>query len=128
MRFTESEIRWATRLRGMGLMWDPMPGHYVFDIDGTMKASSPFQAGVYLVTSATSIEAAAGGEQELRAGFAWLLTWEDARAWLADHEVSADQLVEALRSGLADGLTDREALYRLMFEILENPPGEDSCG
>lgn len=126
MRFTESEIRWAAKLRGKGLTWDPMPGHYVFDIDGTMKASSPFQAGVYLVNSASAIEAAAGGAEELQTGFTWLLTWEDARTWLAEHEVSADRLVDAFRSGLTDGLTDREALYRLIFEILEAPPRENS--
>lgn len=120
MRFTESEKDWATRLRGAGLAWDPQPGHYVFDIDGILKAGSPFQAGVHLVTSTNALEQAAGGEGELRARFVWLPTWEDARAWLEAHRVTADRLVEALRSGLGDGLSDRESLYRLMLEVLES--------
>lgn len=119
MRFTESEIQWATRLRGAGLRWDPQPGHYVFDIDGVMKAGSPFQAGVYLITSLNAMEAAAGGDDALRRGFAWLPTWEDARCWLEEQDVATSRLPLVLDRGLEDGLSDRECLYREMLRILE---------
>lgn len=119
MRFTESEIEWATRLRGAGLQWDPQPGHYVFDIDGVMKAGSPFQAGVYLITSLAAMQAAAGGDEALRTGFAWLPTWEDARSWLQSHGVFMERLPAALEEGLNDGLTDRESLYREILRALE---------
>ena len=31
MRFTESEIQMAARLRGAGMVWAPHAGHYVFE-------------------------------------------------------------------------------------------------
>ena len=119
MRFTESEIDWAIRLRGAGLAWDPQPGHYAFDINGVMKAGSPFQAGVYLIDSPNVMETAAGGDDELRSGFVWLPTWEHARDWLVGHDVPLERFPELLRQGLVDELSDRESLYREMLRVLE---------
>lgn len=119
MRFTESEIDWAMRLRGAGLHWSPQPGQYVFDINGLVRAGSPFQAGVYLIHSTNSFEAMVGGPEELFENFVWLPTWEEARAWLTQHGVGPDKIVKAWQSGMAAGLTDRECLYRLMIEVLE---------
>lgn len=127
MRFTESEIQWATRLRGAGLEWDPQPGHYVFDIDGMVKAGSPFQAGVYLITSLNAFEALVGGPDEMHRSFAWLPTWEDARDWLRDHGVGDETAVRALDHGLPEGLTDRECLYRLILEQLADDDGAEEA-
>jgi hypothetical protein len=126
MRFTESEIEWAARLRGAGLTWDPQPGHYIFDIDGKMKAGSPFQAGVYLIESPNAVAANVGGAEVLEQSFVWLPTWENCRAWLVDHGIANDDLIAALSSGLADGLSDREALYRRILQILESPEDENA--
>ena len=126
MRFTESEIQWAARLRGAGLVWDPQPGHYIFDIDGKMKAGSPFQAGVYLIQSPNAMATTVGGSEELEEGFVWLPTWENCRVWLIDRGVSEETLPGVLSAGLADGLSDREALYRRMLEILESPDDENA--
>lgn len=126
MRFSESEIQTAARLRGAGLQWDPQPGHYIFDINGVMKAGSPFQAGVYLITSPNAIATLVGGDDAMRQEFAWLPTWEDARSWLETQGVSADQLADTLRTGLESGLSDRESLYGLILEILEQP-GEETA-
>lgn len=119
MRFTETEIEWAIRLRGAGLAWEPQPGHYVFDINGIMKAGSPFQAGVYLIDSPNVMETAAGGDEALRSGFVWLPTWEDARGWLGSREVKMQRLPTLLEEGIAEGLSDRECLYREMLRILD---------
>ncbi len=124
MRFTESEIAMAARLRGVGLQWDPQPGHYIFDIDGVIKAGSPFQASVYLITSPNQTAAAAGGHDVLASGFTWLPTWEDARAWLVDRGFSPKQLAGALEKGLGEGLSDRESLYTLIIEHLEKDSQE----
>lgn len=126
MRFTESEIQWAARLRGAGLNWDPQPGHYVFDINGVVKAGSPFQAGVYAVTSANVIETAAGGAEHVGEAFIWLPTWEDARDWLTCRRVETDEIIEALRRGLGDGITDRESLYQLILQKLDSSKDEGS--
>ncbi|MFW6198216.1 MAG: hypothetical protein ACOC5E_00185, partial [Acidobacteriota bacterium] len=114
MRFTESEIDWATRLRGAGLQWDPQPGHYVFDIDGMIKSGSPFQAGVFLITSLNAFEALVGGPHEMQQSFAWLPTWEDAREWLQDRGVGDEAAVKSLGQGLAEGLTDRELMEKVV--------------
>lgn len=126
MRFTESEIQWAAKLRGAGLTWDPQPGHYVFDIDGAMKAGSPFQAGVYLIQSPNAVAASVGGPEALQQGFVWLPTWENCRVWLVERGITDRGLVDALETGLADGLSDRESLYRRMLEMLESPQEENA--
>ncbi len=65
MRFSESEIDTAMHMRAAGLSWGPEPGHYVFDINGIVRAGSPFQAGVFLIHSANTFEILAGGQDEL---------------------------------------------------------------
>jgi hypothetical protein len=124
MRFTESEISMAARLRGAGLQWDPQPGHYIFDIDGVMKAGSPFQSSVYLISSPNQTAIAAGGHEALASGFSWLPTWEDARAWLMSHGVTPKQLAATLEHGMEEGLSDRESLYTLIIEHLEQDSQE----
>ena len=74
MRFKESEIDNAMRLRAAGLTWGPQPGHYVFDINGVVRAGSPFQAGIFLINSANTFEAMAGGQDEMFENFVWLPT------------------------------------------------------
>ncbi|MCH7824146.1 MAG: hypothetical protein IH849_05040 [Acidobacteria bacterium] len=119
MRFSESEIDNAMHLRAAGLAWGPEPGHYVFDINGIMRAGSPFQAGIFLIHSANTFEILAGGKDELLENFVWLPTWEDCRAWLTEKQVSEDRVMSAWQSGKAQGLTDRQVLYGLILEILE---------
>lgn len=123
MRFKESEIDAAMRLRAAGLSWGPEPGHYVFDINGVVRAGSPFQAGIFLINSANTFEAMVGGQDEMFENFAWLPTWEDCRAWLKEKKVSDNKVIESWRRGSADGLTDREVLYGLIFQVLEGRSG-----
>lgn len=124
MRFTETEIQLAARLRGAGLGWEPQAGHYVFDVNGTIKAGSPFQAGVHLVTSPNAITAAMGGADGALDGLVWLPAWESCRAWLADRGTTSERLARTLWEGLDAGMTDRESLYRLMLELLESGADE----
>lgn len=117
-RFSESEIDTAMRLRAAGLTWGPEPGQYVFDINGMVRAGSPFQAGIFLIQSTNVFEAMVGGQQEMLENFVWLPTWEDCRGWLEEKGVPDDRVLTAWKDGLRNGLTDRETLYRLMLEIL----------
>ena len=119
MRFIESEIDSAMRLRAAGLAWGPEPGHYVFDINGIVRAGSPFQAGVFLLNSTNTFEAMVGGEEEVFENFVWLPTWEECRAWLKERGLSHERVAQAWQEGVADGLTDRESLYTLMLGVLE---------
>lgn len=119
MRFTESEIDTAMRLRAAGLAWGPEPGHYVFDINGIVRAGSPFQAGIFLLNSTNTFESMVGGQDEVFENFVWLPTWEDCRTWLTEKGVSHERVNDSWLAGAAKGLTDREALYALMLEVLE---------
>ena len=119
MRFKESEIDSAMRLRAAGLTWGPEPGHYVFDINGMVRASSPFQAGVFLINSTNTFESMVGGQEELFENFARLPSWADCRIWLEEKGVTDERVMEAWQAGRASGLTDRETLYTLILEILE---------
>lgn len=124
MRFSESEIQLAARLRGAGLLWTPHAGHYVFDIDGIVRAPSPFQAGVHLIASANAMERLAGGEDALRERFAWLPTWDDATSWFEENNVPRKAVVAALEGAIDKDLTDREAVYGLILETLERAAEE----
>ncbi len=119
MRFKESEIDNAMRLRAAGLTWGPQPGHYVFDINGVVRAGSPFQAGIFLINSANTFEVMAGGQDEMFENFVWLPTWEDCRVWLRERGTSDEHVLDAWKTGMGKGLTDREAMYDLMLKILE---------
>ncbi len=119
MRFKESEIDSAMRLRAAGLSWGPQPGQYVFDINGMVRAGSPFQAGVFLINSTNTFESMAGGQEEMFENFAWLPTWDDCRSWLREKGVADERVLQAWQEGNAAGLSDREALYNLISGILE---------
>lgn len=119
MRFTESEIDTAMRLRAAGLSWGPEPGQYVFDINGMVRAGSPFQAGVFLINSTNAFEAMAGGQDEMFENFVWLPTWEECRAWLGEKGVDDKRVLRGWQDGCENGMTDREALYKIILEVLE---------
>ena len=120
MRFTESEIAWAAKLRGKGLLWDPQPGHYMFDIDGVVRASSPFQAGVYLIESLNAFETLVGGPEQLTEKFAWLPSWEDARRWLKENDIGLKEIAKALAAATDGEGSDREVLYGMILDVLES--------
>jgi hypothetical protein len=124
MYFSESEIHLAVRLRVAGLTWTPHAGHYVFDIDGLVKASSPFQAGVHLISNANTMEQQVGRADNLHDKFAWLPIWADARAWLDQQDVPRQAVVDALQDALENDRTDREAIYGLILETLERAADE----
>jgi len=124
MRFTEAEIQLAARLRGAGLSWTPHAGQYVFDIDGLVRAPSPFQAGVHLISSANAMERLAGGADDLHEKFAWLPTWDDARSWLNERNVPRKAVIAALQDADEHDRTDCEAIYGLILETLERAADE----
>jgi len=124
MRFTEAEIQLAARLRGAGLSWTPHAGQYVFDIDGLVRAPSPFQAGVHLISSANAMERLAGGADDLHEKFAWLPTWDDARSWLNERNVPRKAVIAALQDADEHDRTDREAIYGVILETLERAADE----
>jgi hypothetical protein len=107
------------RLRAAGFTWGPEPGQYVFDINGMVRAGSPFQAGVFLINSTNTFESMAGGQEEMFENFVWLPTWEECRAWLRERGIDEERVLEAWKEGRAAGLTDRQALYNLILRLLE---------
>ena len=119
MRFSESEINTAMKMRAVGLNWKLEPGQYVFDINGIMHAGSPFQAGVFLIHSTNTFEVMVGGADQLIKNFVCLPTWEDCRSWLKNESVPEDRVIGAWQSGDTRGLSDRQVLYELMLKILE---------
>jgi len=119
VRFTETEIDFAMRLRAAGFAWGPEPGQYVFDINGVVRAGSPFQAGVFLIDSTNVFESMAGGQEEMFENFVWLPTWEECRAWLKERGVDDDTVMRSWKDGIAAGISDRQAMYQLILRTLE---------
>ena len=77
------------------------------------------RVGIFLIHSANTFEAMAGGQEELFENFAWLPTWEDCRRWLRERGTTEERVLEAWKNGTSKGLTDRETMYDLMLKILE---------
>ena len=93
MRFSDRVIDEAKRLHGLGLAWEPQPGHYVWDKDALIEKTSPFQEGVYFILDLKHFLRRAGTIHALKKSFVWLPTWHDARdiLWLlgvSDAEVA----------------------------------------
>jgi hypothetical protein len=119
VRFTETEIDFAMRLRAAGFTWGPEPGQYVFDINGLVRAGSPFQAGVFLINSTNTFESTAGGQEEMFENFVWLPTWEECRSWLKERGVDDETVMKSWKEGIAAGVSDRQAMYQLILRVLE---------
>ena len=60
-----------------------------------------------------------GGRDEMFENFVWLPIWEECRSWLKEKGVSDERVADGWRSGVSSGVSDREAMYALILEVLE---------
>lgn len=119
MRFTDSEIASAIKLKQLGLAWEPAVGHYVCDTGRVVKPSSPFQDGVYFLLNYDCFMERVGGLDRFKTIMTWLPTWSDARLVLRSFGVSDEEVQRRLvaANALIHGTELRE-LYRLITECL----------
>ena len=119
-RFTSEEIKLAAAMKARGLRWEPHVGHYVYDMTGLVKKSSPFQDGVYFVLNYDYFMGLIGGVDRFKQVMIWLPTWEDARSIIRSLGVSDSELTERLvRESAFENGGERLASYRMMVSLLE---------
>lgn len=123
MRFSETEIQAAHRLKTLGLPWEPTVGHYVYDAKDSVQPDSPLQDGVYFILNYDHFMRLLGGIDAFKERMVWLLTWEDLRSQLREVGVD-DATVLAKLSQTEEGTTlfdnggERIALYELLIDHL----------
>lgn len=118
--FSEEEIDVAKRLHAAGLPWEPAAGHYVWDLEGSVQRSSPFQNGVYFVINYAYFMTLLEGVEAFKSKMVWLPTWEQIRHVASDLGISGDEVVEILQTSEAIRLgTERIEIYRAVLHRLE---------
>ena len=122
MRFTAEEIEMARQLRQLGLPWEPLAGHYVYDETAFCQKGSPFQDRVYFILNYDYFIDQVGGVDRFKQIMLWLPTWHDVRALLHSLDVSHEAVASHLQQcrALEQG-TERLALYQLLAAHL---PGQ----
>ena len=119
MKFKGHLIDLAIRFKALSLEWEPTVGNYVYDANGIVKASSPFQPGVYFLLNYNCFMERVGGLERFRNDMVWLPTWEDARVILSRLGVSNSKVVNQLTTTSSiENLTELDTLYSLILERL----------
>ena len=117
MQFSQQKIQLAIAFKAGGVPWEPAAGHFVFDRDGVVQRSSPFQEGVYFVLNYSHFMKLAGGASRFREIMVWLPTWEQARQILRDSGMS-DQTLQSIlmeRNAISEA-NELTTLYELIGE------------
>ena len=119
MKFSAAEIELAQKLKADGLSWTPSVGHFVWDQDNLINASSPFHDRVFFILDLKHFLRRSGTIERLAQGCCWLPTWYDAREVLRAFAISDQQVADHLAStGAIAAGTERLELYRLISESL----------
>ena len=118
-RFSDREIELALEFKSLGLEWEPFVGNYVFDAEGAVTQSSPFQDRVYFLLNYDCFMQKVGGLERFKEIMTWLPTWSDARAILRSLGASNAEVCQELTRTEAFE-TDREllVLYEMIAERL----------
>ena len=66
MKFSKREIEIARKLCELELPWQPEAGQYVFDINGIIEKTSPFQTGVYFILDIKHFLRRAGTVEDIK--------------------------------------------------------------
>ncbi len=118
-KFTDDEIKKATELKRLGLSWLPRPGHYVWDEEGLIEKSSPFQPRVYFILDLKHFLRRAGSIERLGELLVWLPTWEDIRSILLRLGLTNEMIAQHLQQTCAlETGNERAVLYDLALDTL----------
>ncbi len=119
MKFTQTEIELARRLKQLGLGWTPSVGHFVWDESGLIECSSPFHDHVYFILDLKHFLRRAGTIERLQQDLCWLPTWEQSRELLRQAGVAEAEVARRLvASGAIESGNERICLYEMLAEQL----------
>ena len=117
MRFTEEQIRIASRIKKLELPWTPQVGQYVYDANQICPKGSPFQERVYFLLDFDCFMQHVGGIERFRSNMVWLPTWHEAREILHQLGIPEAEVAELSARAMLSG-EELTCLYRLILEAL----------
>jgi hypothetical protein len=118
-KFLHDEIEKAKELKRLGLRWMPRPGHYVWDDEGLIEKSSPFQPQVYFILDLKHFLRRAGSIERLQDLLVWLPTWEDIRLILGGLGLTDEMIAQHLEQTRAvEAGNERTIMYDLALARL----------
>lgn len=117
--FREDEIELAKELKAAGLVWNPQPGHYVWDETCLIEHDSPFHGRVFFILDLKHFLRRSKTIEALQKRLVWLPTWEQLRALIRQQQVSESDVAQHLnRTNAIATQTERLELYRLLLASL----------
>lgn len=120
MFFSSTHLELAGRFKQLGLPWEPSVGNYVYDAGGAVKATSPFQHGVYFLLNYDCFMQKVGGVDRFKEIMTWLPTWDDARQILRLLQVPDPSIQRELVDTTAfERGVELQVLYELIALELE---------
>ena len=125
--FDERICRLASRMKSLGLDWQPYVGCFVWDPDNRNKPESPFPGRIYFVLSLPRFVEIFGTVDEMARKLVWLSTWH--QACLIYRMMSATEGARESSPSSADIRNPTEELmriYELIIDTLQNRIGAAS--
>ena len=125
--FDERICRLASRMKSLGLDWQPHVGCFVWDPDNWIKPESPFPGRIYFVLSMPRFVEIFGSVGEMARKLVWLPTWH--QACLICREMSLTDDAGYKNPSSANSRTPTEELiriYELIIDALQNRRGAAS--
>ena len=119
--FDERICHLASRMKSLGLGWQPHVGCFVWDPDKLIRPESPFPGRIYFVLSMPRFVEIFGSVEEMARKLVWLPTWH--QACLIWQEVSATEgACEKIPLSASDRNPTEELIriYRLIINSLQN--------
>ena len=125
--FDDRICRLASRMKSLGLDWQPHVGCFVWDPDNWIKPESPFPGRIYFILSMPRFVEIFGSVDEIARKLVWLPTWH--QACLICRVMSLTDAAVYRNPLSANYRTPTEELvriYELIIEALQNRRGAAS--
>jgi hypothetical protein len=125
--FDERICRLASRMKRLGLNWQPHVGCFVWDPDNWIKPESPFPGRIYFVLSMPRFVEIFGSVDEMARKLVWLPTWHQACLIWREKSVTegaCDNNPPSLSSRTPTEELIR--IYELIIDALQNRRGAAS--
>lgn len=119
LRFSPRALELSAQLKAKGLSWEPTAGQFVWDEDGVLPHTSPFQDRVFFILDLKHFLRYAGSVDAMQRRMRWLPAWHDARCWLTQHGVDDVAVAQRLSQNQAiEKHCELEVLYEMILEQL----------
>ena len=118
--FSKRQLVLAREMKDGGLPWHPHVGCFVWDVEGIIKADSPFPNQVYFILSLPRFLDIFESREKMREKLIWVPTWHQARLLCRSFGVPDDAIAELWRgSRIKEPGDETCALYELLINTMK---------